>query len=1002
LNRLSEAPPRLLPASIQPEGLEKAFGLLYNSLNSREKALFRALGAFAPSEPFSLEALLMVAGKVGAGRDLRDLGRLWLFADELSGEVRAHPQIAEIAQRLLSSQADEQVVFARHLTYYERWAAKHPSESSWLGQARHAHAYVLRAWPERAVAFTLNIGQALLLQNQTTELRAWLEATLRYKAALEKGQAPDLRALGDLCVKIGYHQAAQEYYELALLLYYESKSLSGQANTLKALGDLRASENHHAEAQDYYDRTLLLYAQIDFQLGRANTLKALGDLSLQKMNDLKAARNYYNRALALYEQIDFQLGQAQTFQAMGEVHVRERDYAAAKQSYQTALAFYRDIHFHSQEAATLLSLGQLYAETNALEAAYHAFEEALERYRQLDDKDGQLEALSAQGRLWLTQRHYEKAQESYQQARALAQAKHDLRGVAGLDNTLAGLYVAQGYPELALRAWLAALEGFTQLEDKAEISHVQRQLREMAQRMGKDFARVWRAVAQEQDLPDWLKLAPASPLPKRLVYAVRDFVLLQDSYAQQRAVEENADLLLTDEADEVFASMLRQYAGQTAPARQIDRYRALLQRCRQIGIVPAFEEYRTPSTSEHEGQVARLRQTLDAYDQALLRLRDIPLVYASVQLSRASTLRELADLPQQDRRSCLEQALQAYDDALSHQTSAPLDYAQTQIQRAAVLRELGELPDADLRQSLLATLAAYEDALPHQQDLPSELAKTQLLRAQTLQALAKQKDEDALARYQEALAAYEQVLSVLQDNPLEVARTQSSRALLLYELAGLPGQDFRARMTEALAAYDEALESLRDQDPLEYAKTQSQCVALLRDMAGLPGEDRRARLYQALASSNEGLRYIANAPDFYATAQINRAHLLREIAGLSGEHRLARLREALATYNDALAHVAEAPFEYAGVQNSRATLLREIAAMSGRDSAKRLRDSLEAVTEVLIIMGRLDPQDAQYKTAQRTFISTRQEIYQQLGEEIFLEWWKSASGGAPLPAWALE
>ena len=84
-----------------------------------------------------------------------------------------------------------------------------------------------------------------------------------------------------------------------------------------------------------------------------------------------------------------------------------------------------------------------------------------------------------------------------------------------------------------------------------------------------------------------------------------------------------------------------------------------------------------------------------AYDEALAKLRDVPLDYATTQNNRAVLLSDLASLPGEDRGARLRQALTAYDEALALRRDVPLDYAQTQNNRAVLLRDLASLPGED-------------------------------------------------------------------------------------------------------------------------------------------------------------------------------------------------------------------------------------------------------------------------------------------------------------------
>jgi|GEM_PF-5768567 len=961
---------------------EQVLSLLYHGFSDAQKVMFRTAGIFEADTAFPIEALDHLIQP-------HQTSPISLLAPTLD-TCRVHRILHRYARALLEQHHQLNQTQIALMDYAEN----HPLN---LIQRQHIFTMIRTEYPERLATYTLTVGNWLQDNGDTDVLQTWLKETL---TALPKNglHAQTLRALGDLAARLPDTTTAQAYYERALLVYYEQKSLSGQANTLKAMGDLRAQEGHHQEAQEYYDRTLLLYAQIDFQLGRANTLKALGDLSLEK-SEYVVARDYYNRAVAVSEQIDFQLGQAHSLNALGKLNLRERDWVNARLSFEHAMAIYAELSFFSQQADVLQALGKLSLETHQTDTALEQYENALHLFKRIKNYHGVGKSYQLIGELHRQEEAYTLAIEAYQNAHQAFTTAQDYVLAAQQAVHIAECEMALQDAEKALQALLAAMRIFYEHHAKDDIQYTRQVLKELARNVGRNFIHLWTKTTGQQTVPEWLNLAPATNLPQTLVYAVRDLILSTDPDIAKRIIEKHDELLLQDEADEVFAQMLRQYAGQNDQTRHIDRYRNLLQRCRQIGIENAFLEFNAPPDGSQASEALRLRRALDDYDYALSRLEGIPSVYASVQLNRATTLRELAALPRQDRLYCLEQALEAYADALQHQINAPLNYAETQIARASVFHELAELPDVNQQQYWRKALDAYTDALSRQHDLPTAYAKTQIARAGTLHQLAMLPQEDTSICMVEALAAYDEALTILYENdPIMYAMTQSERARVLYEVAGLPGEDFAGRMEQALSAYDEALEYLRDEDSLAYGKTQSYRVRLLRDMAGLPNQERTARLYQALAACNEALRYLVDAPTEYTDLQINRAHLMREIAGLSGEHRIARMREALAIYNEVLELLDSDPKNYAAVQNSRAALLREMSSISGEKKSKRLRQSMEAAADAIIILERVDPKGSALNNAKRMMKYTRKAILKTEDETTFNIWWQQVVG-TPHPDW---
>ncbi len=975
---------------------EQAFSLIYRTFSKEQKQLFQACGTFAPGSVIALLALLAVSAIKESTLLNEGMMPGLMTWDAANGGYRLNDLLHHYAEAMLQAQPDTRIYYLHHLEYYEResshWTPQNPPD---FAQYRRAFTYGLTHAPENIMGFVIAVGPMLIQYQQTDELRDWLDKVLMLdiKVSDYSTQASIVRALGDLSARIDHATAAQGFYERAMLLYYQNKSLSGQANTLKALGDLKARMGDRVAAQDFYDRTLLLYAQIDFQVGQANTLKALGDLSLQN-EDGRAARDYYNKALALYQQIDFQLGKATTFKALGDLSRKEHKTALAVENYQKALPIFAKIGIHLETAEIEVALAELLPDD-----AIEHYEKALARYQKLNNGMQGVGVLLSMAKVYRQQNEMTRAEQTLGQALALCHHHYLWMETALVKYQLGELQIQKGDMSGGVQMILQALNLFEEHNMIASIEQARATLRNIARQHRSSFDVTWKDITNSDKQPEWLMFTQPMPvfIPPELVYAVRDFMLIEDHKTARQHVEAHHELLLTDQADEVFSRMLRQYAGQPNPTKQIDKYRSLLQRCRQVGIDKAFAELAQPTAEipEEVDLSTRLGQTIDAYDEALERLRDMPLVYASVQMNRAQTLRELAQVGGQDTVAILKKALAAYESALENQQNSPLDAAQTQIQKAAVLRQLAEMPGEAAVTHLKQILAAYEVALASQKNVPLEYARTQTQRASTLHELARH--EEAAKHMQSALEAYNEAIVYLKPIPLEYARVQSQRANLLYEMAGLPNENFKGRMWEALTAYDEALEFLRD-EPLDYAKTQSKRVGLLRDMAGLPGEDRTARLYQALAASNEALRYLNNAsPLDYGRTQVNRGFLLREIAGLEGEHRLARMREAIAAYNDALDYLHSLPLEYANTQTSRASLLREMALLSGENQQERLKQALEAAAKAILILER-PGMETQFRTAQRILMSIKQEIMKREDVHLFSKLWGEVVG-TPQPEW---
>ena len=80
-----------------------------------------------------------------------------------------------------------------------------------------------------------------------------------------------------------------------------------------------------------------------------------------------------------------------------------------------------------------------------------------------------------------------------------------------------------------------------------------------------------------------------------ITQAMVSFVNAKNWDESKEIVEQNKTLLLTDEADALFADLLTEYADNPNATRRLTEHRALLQRCRTEGIEAAFADKVRPA-----------------------------------------------------------------------------------------------------------------------------------------------------------------------------------------------------------------------------------------------------------------------------------------------------------------------------------------------------------------------------------------------------------------------
>jgi CHAT domain-containing protein len=334
---------------------------------------------------------------------------------------------------------------------------------------------------------------------------------------------------------------------------------------------------------------------------------------------------------------------------------------------------------------------------------------------------------------------------------------------------------------------------------------------------------------------------PAPPDPEPLLQAILAFVRARTWSESRRVVEERPELL-SDAADALLGQLIA--AQEDADVRRyLEEHRALLRRCREVGVERAFREKtealaRSLSAAPSEEEIRRH----PLYQLAEMVLRgELTLEAARQRAIAPDTLRALDD-----------RSIDRMDDyiiALSRDPARPIG---TRI-RAYVLAELNHaaaqaLPASPpIRAYTANTLGNCIDDYPFK--TPAHL-------------------ERRVEAYREALAIWQQ-----EGDPRRVAMLQNNLGNAYQELAAV--RDREGNLERAIAAYREAL-TVRTPEtaPLEYAMTQNNLGNAYQDALAAV-RDREGNLERAIAAYREALTVTPEtAPLEYATTQNNLGNAL--------------------------------------------------------------------------------------------------------------------------------
>ena len=323
---------------------------------------------------------------------------------------------------------------------------------------------------------------------------------------------------------------------------------------------------------------------------------------------------------------------------------------------------------------------------------------------------------------------------------------------------------------------------------------------------------------------------PAPPDPEPLLQAILAFVRARTWSESRRVVEERPELL-SDAADALLGQLIA--AQEDADVRRyLEEHRALLRRCREVGVESAFREKmealaRSLSASPSEEEIRHH----PLYRLAEMVLRgELTLEAARQRAIAPDTLRALDD------RSI--DRMNDYIIALSRDPARPIG---TRI-RAYVLAELNHaaaqaLPASPpIRAYTANTLGNCIDDYPFK--TPAHL-------------------ERRVEAYREALAIWQQ-----EGDPRRVAMLQNNLGNAYVRLAEV--RDREGNLERAIAAYREALTVYTPETaPLDYAMTQNNLGAAYQELAAV--RDREGNLERAIAAYREALGMIDR---FFVTASV--------------------------------------------------------------------------------------------------------------------------------------
>jgi len=226
------------------------------------------------------------------------------------------------------------------------------------------------------------------------------------------------------------------------------------------------------------------------------------------------------------------------------------------------------------------------------EEAQELYEQSLEIEERLGNQSGRANSLGQLGKIAQDQGNYKEAQGFYEQSLQIFEHLGDQRGQANSLHQLGVLAYEQGDIENALKYAIQAFILFDALRSPSRVTAQQLIASIRGQMDEATFNGHWRAIAGDLPLPDF----SSEDANQQIMQTLVDFVQAPTWEESKRLLELHPELL----QPEIDAG-LQQWAMQQEndSARQsLEVYRALLARCRDMGIDVAFAELQGEKSPE--------------------------------------------------------------------------------------------------------------------------------------------------------------------------------------------------------------------------------------------------------------------------------------------------------------------------------------------------------------------------------------------------------------------
>jgi tetratricopeptide (TPR) repeat protein len=239
------------------------------------------------------------------------------------------------------------------------------------------------------VRLAASLGRYWYLSDQWRDGRAWLTQALSFAAPDSLACAHIVARLGEICLSLSDHAAAQRYIDQAIALWRQLDEREQLAWTLFQAGSLATAIGDETAAENCFAESLALYRAVGNQQRVAMVLMHRCSYVITHGRYAEAAA-MAAECLPIFRATGFHGSLSAALNLLGRAVLGLGDFARAVDLFNESLQMSLERHSQSGRAWSLLNLGLACTLHGDLAAGRRFYVDALEDYLSLDRRGGVL------------------------------------------------------------------------------------------------------------------------------------------------------------------------------------------------------------------------------------------------------------------------------------------------------------------------------------------------------------------------------------------------------------------------------------------------------------------------------------------------------------------------------------------------------------------------------------------------------------------------------------